>query len=690
MRVFRIAAWLLLAAAAWPAQMPEGNPLLDLRVPLPFDRIRAEHIVPAVQFLIEEGRKEHEAYVAGTEKLTFENTILAYAEIGDRLDRAMSVVSHLDGVRSTPQLRAAIAQALPQITGFRNGVTLDPRVWAKVKRYLASEEARTLSGNRRRLLDLTLKRFRRAGAELDEGARARMREINVELASLSKRFNDNALESTNAFELVITDESKLAGLTETARIAARQAAQDKGVEGWRFTLQAPSVMAALQYLDDASLRERVYRASISVASEGRWDNRPLIRRILELRRERARLLGYRDWADYQTEERMAGSGAKVRDFLATLEEKTRAAFERERRELIEFRRKLEGPAAPPPAPWDTQYYTRKLRQARYDLDSEALRPYFAFERVMQGLFEIAGRLYGVKFARVAGAPVWHPSVEYWELRDAGGQLLGFFYTDFFARSDKRSGAWCSSLVSRRADRPQVGVIVGNLTPPAGGKPSLLTHNEVNTIFHEFGHLMAQLLNRVPEPGLRGYVWDFVELPSQIMENFAWNRECLDLFARHYQTGERIPDDLFRRMIAARNFNAAHAQMNQLGLATVDLALHTEYDPARDPDPQRYARNIMQRFVSHELPKEYSQVTRFLHLFAGAYSAGYYSYKWAEVLEADAFTRFEKEGVLNPKVGMELRRKILERGNDVDAAQLFRDFMGRDPDPGALLRRLGLQ
>lgn len=688
MKFPRVAVWLLLAAAM-PAQQTEQNPLLDLRVPLPFDRLRVEHIAPAVQALIEDGRRKHESYIAEAGRLTFENTILAYDEITDRLDRAVGIVSHLDGVRSTPEWRAAIAQALPKITAFRNSVTLDPRIWARIKKYAASEEARALTGNRKRLLDLTLKRFRRAGADLDGAARSRMREINIELANLSKKFNDNALESTNAFELVITDEAKLAGLTEIARAAARQAAAEKGLEGWRFTLQTPSIMAAMAYLDDAALREKIYRASITVASGGRWDNRPLVRRIIELRQESARLLGYRDWADYQTENRMAGSGAKVREFLTRLESQTRPAQDREYQELLAFRRKLDGPNAPPPAPWDTQYYTRKLRQERYDLDPDALRPYFPFERVMQGLFEIAGRLFSVRFTKVSGAPVWDPAVEYWEVRDASGELLGYFYSDFFARSNKRSGAWCGSLLSRRPRRPQVGVIVGNLTPPAGGKPALLTHNEVNTIFHEFGHLMAQLLNRVPEPGLRGYVWDFVELPSQIMENFTWNRECLDMFARHYQTGEKIPADLYRRMIAARNFNAAHAQMNQLGLATMDLNLHTVYNPAKDPDPQVYTRDIMQRFVKHTLPEEYSQVTRFLHLFSGGYSAGYYSYKWAEVLEADAFTRFEKEGVLNPKVGMDLRRKILERGNEAEAAQLFRDFMGRDPDPSALLRRSGL-
>lgn len=686
---FRFAAAALLAAATVPAQQPASNPLLDIKAPIPFDRIRAEHVGPAVEELLAEARKEVETYATGSGKLTFENTILALDDMGDKLDLAMSAARHLDSVVSNVELRAALSRAMPQVTAFRSSVSLDPRVWARIKKYAGTREARALTGNRKRLLELTLKRFRRNGADLDEASKKRLREISVELTKASKQFSDNALESTDAFDLVITDEAKLAGLTETARTNARQAAKEKGVEGWRFTLQAPSTGAVLGYLDDPAIREKIYRASITVAKSGRWDNGPLIQRLIELRRERAKLLGYRDWADYMTENRMAGSGAKVREFLATLEKKTRSAFERERGELLAFRRSLEGPQAPALAPSEAAYYSRKLRQSRYDLDPETLRPYFVFDNVLKGLFEISGRLYGIRFTKIPNAPVWHPAAEYFEVRDGDGSLLGYFYADFYARAGKHSGAWSNTLISRRPGRPPVGIIIGNATPPAGGRPALLTHGEATVVFHEFGHLLEQLLNRVPEDGLRRPVWDFIELPSQIMENFTWDRQCLDLFARHYQTGERIPDDLYRRMIAARNFNAAHMQMAQLGYGTVDLQLHTVYDPARDGAPTPYARAIMQRFSSTELPPEYAQVNRFAHLFAGGYSAGYYSYKWAEVLEADAFTRFQKEGVLNPKVGMEFRHKILERGNSADAAQLFRDFMGRDPDPDALLVRSGL-
>ncbi len=682
--------FLVTVLASAPALWPQAtNPLLEKTLPIPFDRIRAENVAPAADQLLVEARQKRDAWLATPRPFTFQNTLQSWDEIGDDLSRSMQAVSHLESVASSPALRAAIAGVLPKVTAFQSELSLDPRAWERIKEYAASKEARSLTGSRKRLLELTLKRFQRAGADLDAPGKKRIQEIAVELATLSRKFNDNVLEETNAYDLVVTNEAQLAGLPESARTLARQAAKEKGVEGWRFTLQAPSLTAALTYLDDAGLREKLYHASNAAASTGPRDNRELIRRILELRRERVRLVGYKDYADYAAEERMARTGAQVGNFLETLETKTRPAFQKEEADLLAFRRKLEGPQAAPPAGWDVSYYAQKLRMARYDIDPEALRPYFAFPNVMQGLFELVGKLYGVKISKVTGAPVWHPTVDYYEMRDSDGSLLGYFYTDFFARANKRNGAWATSLLSRRTGRPQIGAIVGNLTPPTADRPALLTHTEVQTIFHEFGHLVAGLLNRVEEPPLRNFVWDFVELPSQIMENWTWERACLDTFARHYQTGERIPDSLFQRAIAARNFRAASAQMRQLGLGTVDLRLHTVYDPTKDGDPVEYSRPVMQRFMDYDLGKDYSQINRFLHLFAGGYAAGYYSYKWAEVLDADAFTRFQKEGIFNPKTGMDFRRKILERGNSADAAEIFRDFMGRDPDPDALLRRSGL-
>lgn len=683
---------LLLVALPCLAATTTPNPLLDRSLPIPFDRVGADHVAPAAKILLEQARQQRDAYLAATGPLTFENTILALDEIGDDLDAAMDIARHLDGVASSADLRRANAEVLPLLTAFRNEVSLDPRLWARIKQYAAGDEARTLTGNRQRLLKQTLQRFKRAGADLDEAGKKRLRELNIELATLGKKFNDNALESTNAFDLVVTDEARLAGLPDSARRAAREAAKEKGVEGWRFTLQQPSMTPVLTFLDDTAIREQIYRARNAVATSGANDNRPLIARILELRAARARLLGYADFADYQTEDRMAGSGRRVREFLTDLERKTVPAFEREQAELAAFRRSLEGDQAPPIAPWDLGYYAEKLRQRRYDFDEEALRPYFPFEPVMTGLFGLVERIYGLKIREVPGAPVWHPTVKYYEIQDPERGHLGYFYTDFFARKNKRAGAWAGGLVSRRdgaKPRPQVSVIVGNMTPPQPDRPALLTHREVETIFHEFGHLMHAMLLRVPEPGLRRTVWDFVELPSQIMENFLWERECLDLFARHYQTGEPLPAALFERLVRARTFRAATAQMRQLGFATMDLDLHTSYQPARDGEPVGYARGILQRFTPAPLAADFAMPASFLHVFAGGYAAGYYSYKWAEVLEADAFSRFKQEGIFSRKTGTDFRRAILEPGNTADAAELFRRFMGRDPDPSALLRRLGL-
>ena len=669
------------------------NPLLVKQFPIPFDRIEAGQVAPAAATLLEQAQKRRDAFVASTGPRTYENTLAALEAITEDLSRGIGIARHLEAVRSTPALRAAVAGVLPKLSAFYSSLSLDSAVYAKVKEYAATPEAKALTGARKRHLELTLKQFRRGGAELNEEGKKRLRAMSVELTQLSKKFADNVLDSTNAFELVITDEARLAGLPERDRAAARESAKKKGVEGWRFTLQAPSLGPALMYLDDRGLREQLYRASAVIASSGAHDNRPIMKRILELRRERAKLLGYRTFADLMTEERMARSGENVRQFLATLERKTRPFAQKEHQELAAFRKSLEGPNAPPLAAWDITYYSEKLRKSRFDLDVETLRPYFPMQGVMQGMFEIVNRLYGIKVVK-ASAPVWNPAVDYYEVRDEDASLLGAFYADWFPREDKRAGGWSNALMTggptARGFEPHLGTINGNMTPPVGGKPALFSRRDAETVFHEFGHQLHTVLSRVPVRGLHGVAWDFVELPSQIMENFTWDRECLDLFARHYETGERIPEDLFQKMVRARNFRAAAAQMRQLSLATMDLALHTDYrGEEQDGDMVTYARKVLQRFTEYPIPEYSSTATAFSHIFAGGYASGYYSYKWAEVLDADAFTRFQKEGVLNPKTGMEFRRKILEKGNTAEAADLFRDFMGREPDPDALLRRSGL-
>jgi oligopeptidase A len=443
----------------------------------------------------------------------------------------------------------------------------------------------------------------------------------------------------------------------------------------------------MTYLDDSEIRREVWHAYNTRAVADPFDNRPLIVRILALRREKARLLGFKDFADLVLDDRMAHTGARAQQFLDDLHQKTEKRFREENAELDAFAgRKLD--------PWDIGYWAEKQRTALYDFDEEALRPYFPLQRVTQGMFEIFGRIFGIRVSEEPDVSAWDPAVRCYAIHDrASNAFLGSFYADWFPRENKRGGAWMDALLTGNtpAGQPHLGLICGNLTPPVGDQPALLTHREVETIFHEFGHLLHHLLSRVEVRSLSGtsVAWDFVELPSQIMENWCWERESLDLLARHFETDATIPEDLFHKMKRAKSFRAANAQMRQLGFGYVDLALHREWNG--DEDVLEYARRILSRFAAAPLPDDYAMIAGFTHLFASpvAYGAGYYSYKWAEVLDADAFTRFHKEGVFSETVGRDFREKILARGDSEDPAELYRSFMGRDPDPRALLERAGL-
>ncbi len=674
------------------------NPLVDLGHLIPFDRIRAEHVEPAVAVLIERAKASLATIGEDASPPTYANTLAALEDATEPLERAMGVVGHLESVATGDALRAAYNAVRPAVSELYSSIPLDERLYERLSAFARTDDASRLSPTKRRFLDKTLREFRRHGAELDEAGKAQLRELDVELAKLTTRFSQNLLDETNAFERIVTDESKLAGLPESARKAARASAESKGQEGYRFTLHAPSLIAVLSYLDDASIRETLWRAYNTRAASGERDNRPLIARIVELRREKATLLGYPDFADFVLEERMAKNGAEARAFVNDLTERTMPFFEREQRELLAFRKEIEGEGAPALQPWDVGYYAEKMRKARFDFDDEELRPYFPVDQVLGGLFSVVERLFGVKVEPREDAPVWDPSVLCYRLKNAAGDELGGFYVDLFPRESKRGGAWMNSLITGGpvdggAHLPHLGLFCANVTPPVGDEPALLTHQEVETLFHEFGHLMHHCLSEVDVRSLAGtaVAWDFVELPSQIMENWTWEREALDLFARHYQSGEKLPDALLDKMQRARTFRAASAMMRQLGFAHTDLSLHVEYDPERDGDPVRYARTEMQRFNPAPLPDDYAMICGFNHLFAGpvGYAAGYYSYKWAEVLDADAFTRFKERGVFSKEVGRELREKILARGDSADPDQLFRDFMGRDPKVDALLERSGL-
>jgi oligopeptidase A len=675
---------------AAPAEVDADNPLLSGEAPFPFDRVTPEHVVPAVREALSRAQAELDALVALPGPRTYENTVHALEEIGERMGHVVRPVSHLNSVISSPELRQAYETVLPEVSAFFARIPLNAELWSAVKAYAETDEARALAGVRRRHLDKVVRSFERAGADLPPEQKTRIEALRVEMSRVTTEFANHVLDSTNAWELVLADEAELQGLPESARAQARAAAQAKDVDGWRFTLQLPSFQPFMQYSARRDLRQRMYQAYVNRASSGEHDNRPLVRRILELRRELARILGFRDYADLALEESMAGSGDRAFAFEQDLTERTRPVWRREIEQLEAFARAELGLDAL--EPWDVSYAMERLRLARYDLDAEALRPYFPMDRVLQGLFGLTERLFGVRVRPRENSAVWHPEVAFYDVIDEGGTLLGSFYTDWFPRESKRGGAWMNGLRvgGPRPDgwEPHLALMVGNLSPPEGGRPALLTHREVQTVFHEFGHLLHHLLSRVEVPALGGtrVPSDWVELPSQIMENWTWERPALDLFARHWETGEPIPEELYRKMLAARTFMGAHHQMRQLSFGTVDLELHVRYDPAADGDPVERAQKVMEGFHLRPHFARDHFIASFSHIFSGGYAAGYYSYLWSAVLEADAFTRFQREGLFNRDTGRAFVDSVLSQGDAEEPDELFRRFMGREPDPEALLRR----
>ena len=669
------------------------NPLLDLTFPVPFDTIREAHIEPAIRTLLAESTAAIQAIASHAGPFTYESTLGALERSTEKLDIAMGVVEHLEGVATTPALREAYNAVLPDYSSLGSSIPLDPGLWRVLSEFAKTSEAAALEPTRRRFLDKTLADFRRSGAQLGEDKKERLKAIDRELSLITTRFSQNVLDSSNDYEILIEDEAALRGLPESAKAAALDSAKQKGKTGYRFSLQAPSLIAVITYADDAALREKMWRAQNTRATEGEHDNRPIIAKILELRKEKANVLGFGDFADFQLDDRMAKRGADAQRFIDELRERTQAPFERENRELLAFRRELEGPDAPALQPWDVTYYSEKLRKARFALDEEELRAYFPAELALQGAFTLAERLYGVRIESVAGVPAWDAEVRAFRIIDEGNVELGTFYVDLYPRETKRGGAWMHGLVATVPPQPNLAVFCLNASPPAGGKPSLLLHRDVETLFHEFGHLLHHCLSRVSVRSLAGtrVAQDFVELPSQIMENWCSEREALDLFARHWETNQPLPTILLERMNAARTFRAANMQMRQLGFASVDLALHIDYAPEKDGDLMRYAREILAKHAVAPFPEDYAMLAGFSHLFGHpvGYAAGYYSYKWAEVLDADAFGRFKAEGVLSRKVGQEFRDRLLSRGDAEDPMDLFVAFRGRKPTVDALLARQGL-
>lgn len=676
--------------------MNSDNPLLHLTFDIPFQSIRPEHVAPAAKQLLSDAEAALDALGKAPSR-TYATTMEALEKATERLEIAMGVVGHLESVQNTKELREVYNQVRPEVSAFYAGIPLRDDLWTALEEFAQTEEARQLEPARARFLKKTRDEFRRSGAELPPDAKTRLRDISRELAQLTSTFSQNVLDETAEFELIIDDEAKLAGLPESAIQAAKGDAEARGKQGYRLTLHAPSLIPVLTYLEDRGIREQVWRAYNTRATHGERDNAKVVTRILELRKEQAVILGYPDFSALVLEDRMAKSTERARSFIEDLQSRSESFFARETSELLAFAKEQNDDPAFEMQPWDVGFYSEKQRKERFDFDEEALRPYFSMERAMQGLFETAHRLYGVQIVPAKGRTTWHPDVQTYDVVDTTGEHLASFYADLFPREEKRGGAWMNSLISgvERDGKlsPHLGLICANLTPAVGNKPALLSHSEVTTLFHEFGHLLHHCLSRVEVRSLAGtnVAWDFVELPSQIMENWCWEREALDTFALHYETNEPIPRDLFEKMTRARTYRSASAMMRQLGFAAVDLALHVDYDAAKDGPLLPYAREAMQPFAPTPYPEYYGMLASFGHLFSSAvgYAAGYYSYKWAEVLDADAFTRFQKEGIFSASTGDAFRRTILQRGDTADPMQLYREFMGREPSLDALMERAGL-
>lgn len=680
----------------------QDTPFLAPDFHIPWRQMKPDQIEPAVTTALRRAAEQIGAIAAlPLETVTYDNTFLALEKATEELNITWGKVTHLQSVEDSPALREAHNHMLPQVTAFYTGIPLNVELWRRLRTFAESPAAKAVTGVHRRFLDETVADFRQAGADLPEEKRRRLEALQGELAQLTQKYGENVLDATNAWELVVTDEARLKGLPEHAKAAAKKSAEAKGKTGWRFTLHQPSQEPFMTYLEDEALRREMWTAAVAVGSREPHDNTPLIKRILQLRAEKAALLGKAHFADLVLERRMARTGAKALAFIDDLRQRAAAPLAQEGRELEAFKAAQTGRPAGRLAPWEMAFWAEKLRQARYAFDEEQLRPYFPMDRVIAGLFDLVGRIFGLQVVKrdEAAIEVWHPEVAFYDLLGANGRHLGSFYTDWHPRESKRGGAWMNYLITGGpqpdgARLPHLGLICGNLTPPADGRPALLTHREVETIFHEFGHLLHHLLGEVEIKSLNGVnvAWDFVELPSQIMENWCWERESLDLFARHHETGAPIPADLFAKLTAAKNFRSATAMQRQVAQAKMDLLLHirTEELLAAE-DLETAVRATIADCLPVTEPPAPTIMRRFGHIFSDpvGYAAGYYSYKWAEVLDADAFTRFKKEGLFNAGTGADFVAQVLSRGNSTDPAELFRAFMGRDCDPDALLRRCGL-
>ncbi len=677
-----------------------SNPLLEMTGLPPFEHIRPEHVEPAIDALLVECRQTTEALLDASDAYSWDNLIQPLEDMDDRLGRVWSPVSHMNSVVNSDALREAYNACLPKLSAYSTEMGQNVRLYQAYKAIRDSDEYATLDVAQKKVIDNALRDFHLSGVDLPEEKKRRFKDIRQRLSKLTTTFEENVLDATQGWSKHVSDEMALSGLPESALAMARQAAEQKQLEGWLFTLDFPSYYAVMSYADDRDLRQEMHQAYVTRASDqgpnaGKWDNSEIMEEILALRYELAQLLGFHSYAERSLATKMADTPARVIGFLEDLAKRSKPVAEKELQQLQQFAHDKYGVAHL--EPWDITYYSEKLRQHTYAITQEELKPYFPETRVIPGMFEVVKRLYGVSIEEVDEVEVWHPDVRFYEIRDEAGELRGRFYLDLYARENKRGGAWMDDCIGRKRNRDgsiqlPVAYLTCNLTPPLGDEPALFTHDEVITLFHEFGHGLHHMLTRVDHigvSGINGVAWDAVELPSQFMENWCWEKEALAEIAGHYKTAEPLPDELYDKMYAAKNFQSGMMMVRQLELALFDFHLHHDYDPARGARIQETLDEVRQR-VAVIRPAAYNRFQHsFSHIFAGGYAAGYYSYKWAEVLSADAFSLFEERGIFDHDTGLKFLHAVLERGGTREPMELFVEFRGREPRIDALLRHCGI-
>jgi peptidyl-dipeptidase Dcp len=674
------------------------NPLLtDWNTPHqtpPFQQIKHDHFIPAIDATLKEAKEEVDIIINNPEQATFQNTIIALEVAGEKLERVTSVLFNLNSAETDDEIQAITREVSPKLSAFSNYISLNEKLFEKVKAVYAQKEALNLSIEDLQLLEKKFIGFVRSGANLEGDAKKRYAEIVTELSQLSLQFGENILAETNSYQLLVTDPDDLAGLPESEREAAVQTAKSKGKDGWLFTLHGPCFVGFMKYADSRKLREEMYRAYTSRGfQKNDKNNEEIIRKTVNIKLEKAKLLGFNNHAEYVLAERMAENPQRVNDFTNQLHTASRPAAERELAEVQEFAKKLG--LQDPLQRWDWSYYSEKLKNANYGFDEQQVKPYFQLEKVREGIFDLATALYGLTFKENKSIPVYHPDATAYEVYDQDGSFLSVLYLDFFPREGKSGGAWMNDLraeskVNGKVIRPIITVVC-NFTKPTETKPSLLTFNEVTTFLHEFGHALHGMLANTIYPSQSGtnVYRDFVELPSQIMENWATQKEWLDLFAVHYETGDKISADLVQKLIDAENFQAGYASERQLGFGMNDMAWHSITEQMTGDIVEFEQRAIAPTELFKPVDGSCLS-TAFSHIFSGGYAAGYYGYKWAEVLDADAFSVFLKNGIFDKATANSFRKNILEKGGTEHPMKLYVAFRGQEPSIDPLLERSGLK